>query len=152
MHVARRKKVKDQRSTNRTERIEMAEQSNVDGRPRKRGRYNTHRRDISVGKPKSTRYRHDKTVKFTTAEYEEDIPKETGNVLLIEREANYSEEFVCAADDNTHFDLSDMSSSSSPNHEEVNYITTVFHVQKNFIHGKNPNPHFGGINVPVVFF
>ncbi|PFX23185.1 hypothetical protein AWC38_SpisGene12255 [Stylophora pistillata] len=86
----------------------------VNYRPRKRSRYNAHRRIISLGKPKRTHFRHGKTVSSTTDEYEEDTAEE--------RQAHYSdgdnsEEFTCAADGNTNSDLSDVSSSSARSHE-----------------------------------
>lgn len=65
----------------------MAEQSN---RPRKRGRYNTHRRDVSLQKPKSTFYRHDhyKAVQLTRDEDEQSSEEITNFPLLENSEAS----------------------------------------------------------------
>lgn len=57
--------------------------NDMEGRPRKRGRYNTHRRDVSLQKPKSTVYRrHHKARQLDTAE--DDQSSEEINDALLE--------------------------------------------------------------------
>lgn len=57
--------------------------NDMEARPRKRGRYNTHRRDVSLQKPKSTVYRqHHKARQLDTAE--DDQSSEEINDALLE--------------------------------------------------------------------
>ena len=94
---------------------------NVDGGQRKRGRYNNHRRDISLRKPKSTRYeQHQVNKEFATTKTA-GTPKEPENTRNGDDKIMHDLcEFICdAADEGTAFTSPDVSVASPSIHEDM---------------------------------